>query len=137
MQPDVSYNPLAVLVAGVLYFLLWGIWYSLLVLGRAWMTAVGLHPETIDRKHMGAKYFVNFVAGLVVAVALAHFIVFVHATTVTDGIRTGFWAWLGFTAAATVGDYLFANRSGILYLINNGFHLVAFLAMGAILAVWH
>jgi hypothetical protein len=43
---------------------------------------------------------------------------------------------LGFVAVATLGSVTFEKRPLNLYLINNGFLLLALLLMGALLAVW-
>jgi hypothetical protein len=44
--------------------------------------------------------------------------------------------WLGFVAVATLGSVTFEKRPLNLYLINNGYLLLALLLMGVVLAVW-
>jgi hypothetical protein len=48
----------------------------------------------------------------------------------------GFFNWLGFVAVATLGSVTFEKRPLQLYLINNGYLLLALLIMGTVLAVW-
>jgi hypothetical protein len=53
-----------------------------------------------------------------------------------QGAAVGFFNWLGFVAVATLGSVTFEKRPFKLYLINNGFLLLAPLLMGPLLAVW-
>jgi hypothetical protein len=61
---------------------------------------------------------------------------FTGAETVKSGALTGFWLWLGFIATSNLETVLFESRPLGLYFINNGYHLVGLLGMGALLAVW-
>jgi len=51
-------------------------------------------------------------------------------------MKIGFAIWLGFVTTVQLTGKLFGNQSTKLYLINTGYQLVCYLAMGAILAVW-
>lgn len=134
MEPtSVSY--VAVLVATVAAMAVGFLWYSLPVLGTAWMKAVGLKEEDI-KKGPGLGYAGAVVANIVTAYVLGHFINYVDASTVTAGAVTGFWAWLGFVAATMAMNYIFEGRSVKLYAINAGMQLVALIVMGMILAAW-
>jgi hypothetical protein len=44
--------------------------------------------------------------------------------------------WLGFVTTVQLTGTLFGKRPTKLYLIDTGYQLVCYLAMGAILAVW-
>ena len=52
------------------------------------------------------------------------------------GLRAGVAAGLGWVALAFGVTYLFERRSWRLFLINAGYHAVAFTLMGAILGAW-
>ena len=56
--------------------------------------------------------------------------------SVLYGMKIGFAIWLGFVTTVQLTAKLFGNQSTRLYLINTGYQLVCYLAMGAILAVW-
>jgi len=60
----------------------------------------------------------------------------VCANSWAQGAAVGFFNWLGFVAVATLGSVTFEKRPLQLYLINNGYLLLALLIMGAVLAVW-
>ncbi len=88
------------------------------------------------QKSAGKSYAISFVASLVSAFVLAKII---HVTTVNTalyGMKVGFAVWLGFVTTVQLTAKLFGNQSTKLYLINTGYQLVCYLAMGAILAVW-
>jgi hypothetical protein len=51
-------------------------------------------------------------------------------------MKVGFAMWLGFVTTVQLTTKLFENKPTKLYLINTGYQLVCYLAMGAILARW-
>jgi hypothetical protein len=77
-----------------------------------------------------------FAASLVSALVLAKIIHIATIDTALYGMKVGFAIWLGFVTTVQLTAKLFGNQSTKLYLINTGYQLVCYLAMGAILAVW-
>jgi hypothetical protein len=134
-------NLWSVLVAGVATMVLGFLWYSPVLFAKAWIVAMGYDPEDKPRmqemqKSAGKGYAISFVASLVSAFVLGKII---HVTTVNTplyGMKVGFAIWLGFVTTVQLTAKLFGNQSTKLYLINTGYQLVCYLAMGAILAVW-
>jgi hypothetical protein len=51
-------------------------------------------------------------------------------------MKVGFAAWLGFVMIVQLTDKLFGKRPMKLFLINTGYQLVCYLAMGTILGKW-
>ncbi len=86
---------------------------------------------------MGKLYGITFVGALLMSYVLMHFVVATHANSILWGVKTAFWLWLGFTAATTISDYLFAGRPLKLYAINAGYYLVVALIVGALFGLWH
>lgn len=126
-------NWLAVIVAALAAFVLGGVWYGPLF-GRAWMRASGVTEEQAKRGNMPLIFGLSFVLELIAAAVLAMFI--------------GPDASFGFAvaAAASVGACWVAPAIGVLYLfeqrplphflVNAGYHVVAFTLMGVILGAW-
>ena len=85
---------------------------------------------------MPLTYGLTFLAWLMTAFVLAHIVDYAMATTLTQGLQTGLWVWLGFMVTYEIIHGLFEGRPFQLYIINAGYHLVALLIMGGILAVW-
>ncbi len=135
----VSINFLAVVVAAALSLVLGAIWYSPALFGKQWLKSIGKTGEDMAsmRKNAAKSYAATAVASLLVAYVMARFVSYADATTLAQGAQIGFWAWLGFAATTAVGVYLFEGRKKELYLINQGYHLLEFLVLGALLAVWH
>lgn len=57
-------------------------------------------------------------------------------TGILGGVVIGFPVWFGFLMTTGVSGAIFEGRSGKLVGINLGFSLVAYLLMGAVLAIW-
>ena len=136
---DVNY--LAVLVSGIVIFMLGGLWYSPALFAHPWMVAMGYDPEDKARmqemrKSAGKSYAISFVASLVSAFVLGKIIQITTVNSALYGMKIGFAIWLGFVTTVQLTAKLFGNQSTRLYLINTGYQLVCYLVMGAILAVW-
>jgi hypothetical protein len=134
-------NLWSVLVAAVATMVLGFVWYSPILFARPWMLAMGYNPEDKAkmeemRKSAGPAYGISFVASLIMAFVLAKIIDIATVDSAYYGMKIGFAVWLGFVTTVQLTAKLFGNQSTKLYLINTGYQLVCYLAMGAILAVW-
>jgi len=134
-------NPWAVLVAAVATMLVGFLWYSPLLFARPWMLLMGYDPDDKAklaemRKGAGKLYGLSFVASIVAAVVLSKIIDITSINTVLYGMKVGFAVWLGFVATVQLTGALFGKQPIKLFLINTGFQLVCYLAMGGILAKW-
>ena len=132
-------NYAAVAVSALAYWLLGGLWYSPLLFARPFVALMRYTPEqvaAIQAAGEGRQLFIALLISLLLAYVLAHFVRFTGAETARTGLLAGFWLWLGFVATTNLETVLFESRPLGLYLINNGYHLVGLLGMGALLAVW-
>lgn len=125
----------AVLAAAVANLVLGSVWYSQKVLGKPWMALVGITPDSA-KGGAGKAIAGAFVASLVTAYVLAAVVDFSQAATAVEGALAGVWVWIGFVAAISISDVLFAHRPWKLFAINNAYQLVSLMMMGAILAAW-
>ena len=123
---------LAIISAAVVNIIIGMTWYSKYLFGNVWLKLIGKKQQEL-MKDASRTYSTSTVASLVTSAMLAFFIGLAQASSVMDGMRIGFFAWLGFVATSTLAAYLFEGRSVKLYVIYNTYQLVAFLAMGAIL----
>ncbi|MBV8859595.1 MAG: DUF1761 domain-containing protein [Acidobacteria bacterium] len=129
----------AVVASAAAYWVLGALWYSPLLFARPFIALKGYTPEqlaAIQAQSHAGEIGLAFLTSLVTAYVLAHFVKFTGAETAASGAHTGFWLWLGFVLTTNLSTVLFEARPLGLYLINNGYHLVAMLGMGALLAVW-
>jgi hypothetical protein len=134
-------NLLSVLVAAIATMILGFLWYSPLLFARPWMVLMGYDPNDkakLDemRKSAGKTYAISFLASLASAFVLAKIIDVASVNSVLYGMKYGFAIWLGFVTTVQLTGALFGRQPFKLYLINTGYQLVCYLAMGAILAKW-
>ena len=131
---QMHFNPLAILAATVSAFVLGGVWYSPLLFARSWMQAAGLTEEQTRQAPMGKVFGLSLLATLVMALNLAAFIG--PKASLGFGLFAGFATGLGWVAMSLGVIYLFERRSFKLWLINSGYLVLAFTAMGAVLGAW-
>src|SRR5687768_1095810 len=133
-------NYLAVLVGGLVIFMLGGLWYSPVLFAKPWIALMGRTEEELRAKaaasSMPAMYLTVFLCGLISAFVLAVVIDRFGAVTAGAGALVGMLCWLGFAGATSFGSSLFSFEPRKLWLINSGYNLVSFIIAGVILAVW-
>lgn len=137
METTFTINYFAVLVAGVAYFILGGLWYSPLLFAKTWLAAIGKTEEQIKQSGGAAlAYITSFIGSLAAAFVLAIFVSYADADTLPAGLITGFFIWFGFVATTAAPPYFYEDRNKRLYLIYSGYTLVGFLMMASVLALW-
>ncbi len=138
---DVSVNYLAVLLAAAASMVVGSIWYSQKVFGSPWAK---LAKIDMSRKPKPGEMIwllsSTFVASLVTAYVLAHVTylsyVFFDYTYLQTALITGFWLWLGLTAARIYVHDAFENRRKKLTLITVSHELVTILAMALVIGLF-
>ncbi len=138
MMPQVNY--LAVLVAGLVIFMLGGVWYSPVLFSKKW---VALQGKTMDQmkadaagSNMPLMYLGAFLCGLLTAWVLAAFMSRMGHQSAFIGAHVGAIAWLGFAAPTSYATALFSMKPKKLWLIDSLYNLVAFVLAGAIIGAW-
>ncbi len=126
-----------IIAAALLNMIIGFIWYSPYVFGKQWMKLIDKKHLEIEKKHMLKAYTTSFIMSIILSFVLSQFIHGNHMDTLLQGAKVGFWVWLGFVVTTSLPDYLFTGRRLQLYILNNGFNLIAIVSMGALLAVWH
>ena len=127
----------AVLVAGILHWILGAVWYG--IFSTKFIELIAWTPEqlkAVESQNHAKEYILAFLSSLVLVYILAHFIQYTKATTVAGGLQTAFWLWLGFIVTTQLATVIFEGRKPGLYLLNIGYQFVACMAAGALLAIW-
>jgi hypothetical protein len=130
----ISINPLAILAAAVVTFVLGGLWYSPLLFARPWMADNGIKEEEIRRRSPVPIFAGSFAGALLAAVVLAMFLG--PSATLAFGVTAGFLVGFAWVAPAFLSTFLFEGRPLRLLLIDAGYHVVSFTLQGAILGAW-
>lgn len=134
----VEVNYIAVLLAALSAMVVGAVWYTPAVFGKAWMRLAKIKPnQEINGMQMARLYGVAFVVALVTAYVLAHVAYlsnqFFGSTFMQDALTTGFWLWLGFTAARLLMHDMFEGRPGKLTFLNVAHEFVTVMAMALII----
>lgn len=134
-------NLWAVLVSALATMVVGFVWYSPALFANPWMRLMGYDPNDEAKiaemqKTAGPSYVLSLIASIVTAFALGKLIGVTGAATTFDGLKIGLVVWLGFVTTVQLTNALFSRQRNRLYLINTGYQLVCYLAMGAILGAW-
>jgi len=137
---SVEVNYLAVLVAAASTMVVGSIWYSMAVFGKPW---AALAKVDMSRKPKASEMAwlmgSTFVASLVTAYILAHVTFLANNyfgnSFLQDALTTGFWLWLGFTAARIYVHDAFEGRRKKLTLLNFAHELVTIEIMALIIGL--
>ena len=134
MNPN-QINWLAVIAAAISTFLIGGLWYSPVLFGKVWMRANGFNDGEVAGFNKARAFGGSLILALIMSANLAMFLAD-PKTTVAWGMIAGLLAGLGWGAAGIGIIALFENRSWTYIVVNGGYHIVAFVVMGAILGAW-
>ncbi|HIH05197.1 TPA: DUF1761 domain-containing protein [Candidatus Woesearchaeota archaeon] len=134
---EATINYLAVALAALAAMALGWLWYSPVMFQKRWMKEVGMKPKDAARAQQeGVKAMgFMFLATLVMAYVLAHFVDYLGATDAREALWAGSWIWVGFVATVMLQPVFFERKSWTLYLINTAYNLVSLLVMAVILVV--
>ena len=125
-------NYFAVLLAGIVTFVLGALWYSPVMFGKEWMKLADVKKA----KNNPAHFIGGFVSTLVMIYIFAYIMEMFVITTILSGVTFGLLVWLGFVGTITFGSVLWERKPWKLYLLNNAYHLISFAIIGAILAAY-
>lgn len=124
----------AVLVAALTAFAIGGLWYG--PLWRApWMKHSGVTFGTQKATNPVVVFGLTYLLNVAVATGLLT-LLGPHRTWLL-GAHMGLFAGIAFVATALGNIYLFEWRPKQLWLINAGYQVLNFTAMGAVLGAWH
>jgi len=115
-------------------------WYSSAVFGSHWLRLSGstIRDERDARRALANAWLGSFAASLIMTTILAVLIDNLFVVSALDGMKVGFYVWLGFIATTTFPEYLFGGtmRPYPLYFIVNGHHLLSLLLTGGFLGIF-
>src|SRR6478736_5264336 len=134
-------NLLAVLASAVATMVLGFLWYSPVLFANSWMRLMGYDPNDKEKiaemqKSAGSSYFMSLIASILTAFVLGKLIAVSGFSTAIDGLKIGLVVWLGFVTTVQFTNALFSRQRNRLYMINTGYQLICYVAMGAILGAW-
>ena len=145
MHPSIHLNPVAIVVAAVVSFVIGGLWYGPLF-GSAWKKEMGVPPDAKpEGGEMGKALGINIVGTLLTAFVLAHEVAVWRPSAwnagpdsppAVYGFFAGLFTWLGFAVPVLLNGVSFERKSWKLFSINAAFLFVSFQVIAMILSFW-
>ena len=137
-MPHVHINYLAVVVAAVAAFAIGGIWYSPLLFAKQWVKAHGYSEERVNemQKSAGKAYAVSLLCQLLIALAIAVLVGYLHLSLCVQGLKLGLLIWAGFAFPLGLMANVFSDKRITVFYIDAGYQLVYLLIIGSIVTVW-
>jgi hypothetical protein len=134
MNNNARINPIAVVLGGILYWLVQAGWYTLF--SRPWLEGVGKTMTDLQQGSPVLPYLIALACDVVVAFVLAWVVVATGEQTAARGVLCGILLSLGLIATTLATTYTFERRSLQFFLINAGCPLVALIIVGALVGGW-
>ncbi len=128
-------NHWALLVSALFLWILGAAWYSPLLFAKPWIAIVG-RKEGEKPKGVGKGMASSFIGDLILALILAHFVIWSGATTFAWGAFVGFVCCLGFYISPLYPQSIYEGRPFAYFAINAGYWLIGMCLVGGLLAVW-
>lgn len=137
MQLAHEINLPAVLLCSAIAMGLAVLYYSPMLLGKLWLDFQDRTEEELKKNFKPFKvYPVAFLSQLVMMYFLALLISYTNASTPEEGLRIGFFAWVGFIGTSMTVNYLFEGKTFKHFIVDSGYHFVSLLLNGFILGMW-
>jgi hypothetical protein len=132
-------NIWAILASAVASIVIGSIWFGPLF-RKQFMEASGMDKMTPEQRSaaggpMTTTYIVQLVASIVMFYVLARLVADTGEMTLSGGLMTAFWAWLGFVVPTQLGYALWGGSMKMFWL-TAGNMLITLLAAGAIIGGW-
>lgn len=128
-------NIWAVLVSGVLHWIVGALWYSPLLFAKPWTKLMKIDMTADEKGPSVLLYLGGLFVGIVMAAGLALLLSLTGTQTIPAAIGIALLAWLAFTAAPAFANAIFGG-SVPLWAINNAYPLVTAILMSIVLTVW-
>ncbi len=132
-------NWLAILCAGVAYWVLGFVWYSLLF-GGIWGAEQQRHRGsevcTPSKGEFAGKLVASFVSNLVASAAIAYLL---HRTGTADlqhALKLGAGLAVGFSITTLTVVHVWEGKSTKVWMIDASYHLIGCMLAAAILVSW-
>lgn len=139
IKVDIHINWVAALVALVASMILAKTWFNDRVFGKPWRKMTGITPADSKKAGKGPiilTLFANIITVWVLAAAVYIGSAFFDNSSVWLAILIGFISWLAFSATTLATHNAFEQKQQKLTAINNGYQLVLFVVIAAIIGLF-
>lgn len=131
-----SLNYVAILVSGIMLWILGAIWYSPALFAKPWIEILGIKKGEGKPSGLMLGMVASFIGDLVLSFILAHLLFWANATGFKNGCVLGVLVWIGFIASPNLPQGIYERRPFKLFSINSGYWLLGLFLAGGLLAAW-
>ena len=128
-------NYLHIVVAAAVYFIIGGLWYSVLF-GKSWMVLVNVTPTEEDKKKAPMMMGMTLVINLIITIGLAFVYKLIRAHSVIVALKVGGFLGVCFFLMPMILNNMYARRPTKLTMIDAGYHVVGVIVASLILVLW-
>jgi hypothetical protein len=135
---DPDMNWLAILCAGVAYWVLGFVWYSLLF-GGIWGAEQEKHRRETSgpaKREFAGMLFASFVSNLVASAAIAYLLHRTGTSDIQHALKLGAGLAAGFSITTLTVVHVWEAKSTKVWMIDASYHLIGCLIAAAILVSW-
>ena len=130
-------NWLAVIVAGIAYFMLGGLWYSKALFGSKWAALQKMDMNDPNmKKGVGAIMFYSFILMLLTAIGLAILVVRMDVVLLSGAIKLCLVTGLLFAITSVSISFVYEKKPMALHFITGGYLLLGNIVAAIILVSW-
>lgn len=130
----IEINWLAVIVVGIIYFLIVFFWYYPNIFGNIWLELVG--KDGVAKSKIIKESIVMVFTSIISVLTIEVLMDLTGWNDIGSAVLLTLLLWTGFVAMVSINQNIFNDRGVKLFFIEYGAYLVAFLISGIILAVW-
>lgn len=129
-------NWLAIVVATIAWFAFSALWYSVPPLSKAWAKAAGVDTESTDGPPLALLFIPTLIGYFVTTIVIALLAAGIGVESLTDGIVLGVALGVGFGMVGALVNQVYESKGSSYWLINGLNAVIAYVIVGAIVAVW-
>lgn len=130
-------NLLAVIIAGLISFVIGFVWYTFLF-SKAWMSALGLNVEDVESSGLSSlrAIIASFAASVATAAGLAVVFALIEKPSVLVGVAVALMIWIAFSLTPTFKMMFWEDRPATLFAIDGGYELASIMSAALVLLLW-
>jgi hypothetical protein len=129
-------NYWAVLAAGIVYFLLGGLWYSKILFAKLWLKAIEKSEDKLRAEYSPWKMVWAFAGSLLSAYGVARILSFITGVNLFGGLMIGLLIGIHFVLPIVSVANSMEGRRVVLTAINIAYNMLGLIVMGLIIGGW-
>lgn len=130
---DVTISIIPWIIGGVFNMILGALWYSKVLLGKAWMAEASITEEQIsDTSGMGKVYGLTMFTAFLTSYVVGFIITNMGVDNILNGLLVALLVWIGMDFSMIIKNWGFEGRTIKLGLINHGYQLVVYIVVSVL-----